>query len=49
VFYALDVGTLAYGNAGAFNYGGGRPVVYLKSDIKIDTGTGEVGNPYVLK
>ena len=29
--------------------GGVRPVVYLKSDIKIDGGTGEVGNPYVLK
>ena len=33
----------------ASSTGGGRPVVYLKSDIKIDTGTGEVGNPYVLK
>ena len=25
-----------------------RPVVYLKSDIKITSGTGEVGSPYVL-
>ena len=25
-----------------------RPVVYLTSDIKIDEGTGEVGNPYTL-
>ena len=33
----------------AYSIGGVRPVVYLKSDIKIDTGTGEVGNPYVLK
>ena len=28
---------------------GVRPVVYLKSDIKITEGTGESGNPYVLK
>ena len=26
-----------------------RPVVYLKSSIKIKSGTGEVGNPYVLE
>ena len=35
------------------NYGpstlGVRPVVYLKSDIGIKEGTGEVGNPYVLE
>jgi len=36
-------------NLNAYIAGGGRPVVYLKSDIKIDTGTGEVGSPYVLK
>ena len=47
VFYAHSGGSLD-GN-GANYAGGGRPVVYLKSDIKIDTGTGEVGNPYVLK
>ena len=28
--------------------GGGRPVVYLKSDIKITEGTGEEGSPYKL-
>ena len=33
----------------AHTTGGGRPVVYLKSDIKIDGGTGEEGSPYVLK
>ena len=33
----------------ADNTGGVRPVVYLKSDIKIARGTGEVGNPYVLE
>ena len=34
-----------YGNG----RGGARPVVYLKSDIKIARGTGEVGSPYVLE
>ena len=29
--------------------GGGRPVVYLKSNIKIADGTGEVGSPYTLE
>ena len=31
-----------------FNYGV-RPVIYLKSSIKIKSGTGEEGNPYVLE
>ena len=36
-------------NSAIYPGSGGRPVVYLKSDIKIDGGNGEEGNPYVLK
>ena len=45
--FLASVGCL--GNDNANTTVGGRPVVYLKSDIKITEGTGEVGNPYVLK
>ena len=47
-------GVLFAGSAGGLNYYhsgisyGARPVVYLKSDIKISEGTGEVGSPYKL-
>jgi len=48
VFGANSAGNLS--NNGANDSSDGvRPVVYLKSDIKIDGGNGEVGNPYVLK
>ncbi len=33
----------------AYNTGGGRPVVYLKSNIKIAEGTGEIGSEYTLE
>ena len=47
VFYASSGGYLDY-FSGDNSYGV-RPVVYLKSDIGIKEGTGEVGNPYVLE
>ena len=48
--YSYNMGNLrasrfSYSN---FNYGV-RPVIYLKSSIKIKSGTGEEGNPYVLE
>ena len=49
--YVLRAGS--DGNLGDFysgySYYGVRPVVYLKSNIKIADGTGEVGSPYVLE
>ena len=47
-FYAFTDGTLSRSDV---NYGshGVRPVVYLKSNIKIADGTGEVGSPYTLE
>ena len=35
-------------NGSAYNALGVRPVLYLKSDVKIMRGTGSVGNPYQL-
>ena len=37
-----------YGDVIWFSYGV-RPVVYLKSNIKIADGTGEAGSPYTLE
>ena len=48
VLYANSVGGNLYGDFSLHSYGV-RPVVYLKSNIKIADGTGEVGNPYVLE
>ena len=36
-------------NNNSNNSNGVRPVVYLKSNIKIADGTGEVGRPYTLE
>ena len=47
VLSASGGGTLHYGNS--FSSHGVRPVVYLKSNIKIAGGTGEVGSPYTLE
>ena len=47
VFRDFSDGNL-YGYFYASNAGGVRPVVYLKSNIKIATGTGESSNPYKL-
>ncbi len=33
----------------AYNYDGVRPALYLKSNISVDSGTGEGSNPYRLK
>ena len=49
VFYGDSSSLGSLDNFSALYDGGGRPVVYLKSDIKIDGGTGEEGSPYVLK
>ncbi len=47
VLFALSDGFLV--NDSSDGSGGVRPVVYLKSDIKIADGTGEVGSPYTLE
>ena len=47
VFYAYSDGNL-YSSYGGFYSYGARPVVYLKSEIKITEGTGESTNPYKL-
>ena len=47
-FYAYSGGNL-YSNIVLDSSLGVRPVVYLKSNIKIAGGTGEVGSPYVLE
>ena len=47
VLFAYSGGNLYYGNS--YNNAGVRPVVYLKSNIKIADGTGEVGSPYTLE
>ena len=50
-YYALaaDSGGGLYGDSVLSNSFGARTVVYLKSNIKIADGTGEVGSPYVLE
>ena len=48
-FTAFSYGALGYDEwVNDISYGV-RPVVYLKSNVKIVGGTGESGNPYVLK
>ena len=47
VFGAGSVGRLGW-NDGDYDAGGARPVVYLKSEIKITEGTGESTNPFKL-
>ena len=47
VLYAISDGALS--NYSSYNSLGVRPVVYLKSNIKIADGTGEVGSPYTLE
>ena len=47
-FRADGGGGLSY-YSGNFNSNGVRPVVYLKSNIKIADGTGEVGSEYTLE
>ena len=47
-FNANSDGNLSYVN-GVFNAYAARPVVYLKSNIKIAGGTGEVGSEYTLE
>ena len=46
--YAYSDGGLLLNYVNLDSYGV-RPVVYLKSNIKIADGTGEVGSPYVLE
>ena len=45
-FYMGYSGSLSNGNA-IFSYGA-RPVVFLKSSVKIDGGDGSTSNPYIL-
>ena len=47
IFYAVGNGFL--GSHTGYDKYGVRPVVYLKSSVKIKEGTGEVGSPYILK
>ena len=47
-FLAGSSGSLS-GNSVYYYTRGVRPVVYLKSDIKISEGTGEVGSPFKLQ
>ena len=48
VFNAVSDGHVNYSYVSAFSSYGARPVVYLKSDIKITSGTGEQNNPFKL-
>ena len=47
VFRVYDVGRVYYGNSNR-TYAV-RPVLFLKSNIQVDKGTGEKSNPYTLK
>ena len=47
VFYVTSVGYVGYDYANL--YSGVRPALYLKSNISVDSGTGESSNPYRLK
>lgn len=47
VFYVASTGSLRYNRAYRTNYGV-RPVVFLKSNIKIVDGDGSSSNPYIL-
>ena len=48
-FNARSDGCLDYGNGYVYRTYAARPVVYLKSNIKIAGGTGEVGSEYTLE
>ena len=48
-YFVFNARSDGLGYAYAYFAGGGRPVVYLKSNIKIADGTGEVGSPYTLE
>ena len=47
VYTFIEDGSIAGGMA-AYNYLSVHPVVYLKSSIKITSGTGSSSNPYQL-
>ena len=47
VFFVRSEGIVA--GQGSYNSYGVRPVLFLKSDIKITDGTGEKSNPYILE
>lgn len=47
VFFVRSEGIVA--GQGSYNSYGVRPVLFLKSDIKITNGTGEKSNPYILE
>ena len=49
VLYVNNDGKLPGASMSLYGGCGVRPVVYLKSSIKIKSGTGEEGNPYVLE
>ena len=46
VFRVIDTGYVDYGNA--YYTHAGRPVVYLKSTIKVISGSGTTSSPYIL-
>ena len=47
VFYVVNTGYV--NNTYAFSNNGVRPVVHLKSTIKVSSGTGEKDNPYIIE
>ncbi len=47
VFYVINAGYVYYGSA--YNDRGARPVVHLKSTIKVITGSGTKDSPYILQ
>ena len=47
--FAQGVGGFGYGSAYLDDFGGSRPVLYLKSDIEITGGDGTKGNPFIIK
>ncbi len=48
VLFGINSGGYIYDNYYAYGTLGVMPVVYLKSDVRITSGTGEVNSPYVL-